>query len=368
MTEKVDDTPTGKMLHGIMATFAEFYSSNLAMEAKKGLQEKVRCGGTPFYAPLGYVNTTTLQDGYEAKGVAVDPERAEHIRWAFETYASGDWSIADITEGLEARGLKSRSTKKMPGQAPNTAQVHRILKNPYYKGCLIFKGALYDGNHPVIVDQATWEHVQDKLAGRRIAGDRSWRHTHYLKGILRCGHCDGRMGYGHSRGKMGVVYDYFFCLGRHTGRTNCDLPYASVGKIEEAVEQLWQHLTFDADFIAQVRTGCMTLLDESARGNKAMLANQRSRLNQLNRRKSKLLDAFEADAITVEDLKLRQALLYAEIADATRLIEDAEQDLDTIRERLDVVLALLERGGQIYQHATDSRVRQLLNEAMFEAI
>lgn len=368
VTEKVDDTPTGKMLHGIMATFAEFYSSNLAMEARKGLQEKVRRGGTPHYAPLGYVNTQRTEDGYDVRGVAIDLERADHIRWAFATYATGDWSLSSLRDALEDRGLKSRKTKKMIGQPLNAAQVHRMLKNPYYKGYLLFKGALYEGNHEPLVDEVTWQRVQDVLAGRRIAGDRSWRHTHYLKGLLRCARCDGRMGYGHARGKMNVVYDYFFCLGRHTGRTDCDLPYASVSQIEKEVERQWNRVTFTASQIDEIRTRASQQLEETTRDNQHLLATQQRRLTQLNRQKEKLLDAYLADAMSVEDLKMRQTLVQTEIADAKRLIEEARQDLDTLRERLEIILALLERGGRIYSHTTDGVTRQLLNEAMFEAI
>ena len=39
-TENIDQTPSGKLLHGIMASISEFYSSNLATEAMKGMQEK----------------------------------------------------------------------------------------------------------------------------------------------------------------------------------------------------------------------------------------------------------------------------------------------------------------------------------------
>ncbi len=39
-TENIDETPSGKLLHGIMATIAEFYSQNLAQEAKKGTESK----------------------------------------------------------------------------------------------------------------------------------------------------------------------------------------------------------------------------------------------------------------------------------------------------------------------------------------
>ena len=60
-SESIDDTPAGMLLHGIMSSIAEFYSQNLANEVKKGLNEKVKGGGTsirtaarvPVPLPLG---------------------------------------------------------------------------------------------------------------------------------------------------------------------------------------------------------------------------------------------------------------------------------------------------------------------------
>ena len=65
-TENVDETPSGQLLYGIMSTIAEFYSANLSTEIKKGLDQKVKTGGTPQVAPIGYLNVreTTL-DGRE---------------------------------------------------------------------------------------------------------------------------------------------------------------------------------------------------------------------------------------------------------------------------------------------------------------
>lgn len=97
VTENVDETPQGRLLHGIMASMAEFYIQNLASEAKKGLHEKAKRGGTPGPAPLGYLNTTVRVDGIEVKTVVVDDERAHHLVWAFESYATGQWSLSEIT-------------------------------------------------------------------------------------------------------------------------------------------------------------------------------------------------------------------------------------------------------------------------------
>lgn len=111
--------------------------------------------------------------------------------------------------------------------------------NPYYTERIRRRGVIYDGAHDALVDDNTWNEVQRVLSGRRIAGDRSWKHTHFLKGIVRSGRRQGRMGFGYSSGRGGT-YAYFFCLDRHTGRSNCDLPYLQQEEVEAAVGQLWQ--------------------------------------------------------------------------------------------------------------------------------
>lgn len=167
VTEVIDETPTGKLTQGLLATFAEFYSSNLAAEAKKGMLEKVRRGGTPGLAPVGYLNVSRIFGDRDGKTVEVDPERGLHITWAYKAYATGNWSISDLVEALEERGLRSRETKKMTGVPLNDAQVHRLLKNPYYKGTITYRGVEYPGSHPPLVDEGTWNKVQTILTDRR---------------------------------------------------------------------------------------------------------------------------------------------------------------------------------------------------------
>ncbi len=52
--------------------------------------------------------------------------------------------------------------------------------------------------------------------------------------------------FGVATGRRGDHYDYFFCSGRHSGRTSCDLPYLPLEQVESAVEAQWQRETFPA--------------------------------------------------------------------------------------------------------------------------
>ncbi|TQO19698.1 DNA invertase Pin-like site-specific DNA recombinase [Rhodoglobus vestalii] len=367
VSEQIDETPAGMLMHNIFAGMAEFYSRNLANEAKKGIAQKAMRGGTHGVAPIGYMNTLTRIEGLDIKGVAFDEEKAEHIRWAFQTYAAGHWSISTLRDELEERGLKSRTTLKYIGTPLNNSQVHRMLSNPYYMGKIRHRDVIYDGVHEPLIDAETWHHVQDVLAARRIAGDRSWRHTHYLKGSLVCHRCGGRMGYGHSRGKGGV-YSYFFCLGRHTGRTDCDLPYISVEKVEEEIERIWKtQVQFTQQTIEEVGELSRAQLDARQEQDQSLLANQSQRLVKLERKKQKLIDAYLDEAIPVEDLKQRQAAVLVEIHDANRLVAACQQNMELVRKHLELVLLLLGNAGRLYQEAVGEQ-RKWLNQAVFASI
>lgn len=86
------------------------------------------------------------------------------------------------------------------------SQMNRILANTHL-------GVHYPGKHETLVDDETWQRVQDVLAAKRI-GEKHRTHHHYLKGTIFCGHCHSRLCVTYARGKLGVIYPYWCCVGR----------------------------------------------------------------------------------------------------------------------------------------------------------
>ena len=365
-SEAVDDSPSGTLLHGIMAAIAEFYSKNLSAEAKKGLHEKARRGGTPGYAPQGYRNIILRHEGIEERTVEIDEERAVHVRWAFESYATGEMSISEVTEELERRGMKSRPTAKFVGSPLTRSAVHRMLSNRYYVGRIVYGGVEYEGKHPALVDEETFWCVQAILSTRRIAGDRSWRHNQYLKGTVFCARCGERLCYGFGQGNGGE-YAYFFCLGRKTKRTSCDLPYLPAEQVDDAVERLWRQVRFRTGLRDMVEAVMDEELRRQTLGNQKLVETQRKRIVSLDRQKQKILDAYLADAIEVTDLKQRQTGIQRELSDARRLLDGAESQDGGVRERLVLTLQLLERADQLYGICEEGK-RATLNQVAFDLL
>lgn len=191
-SENIDQTPGGLLIHGIMSSIAEFYSKNLSNEVTKGMNQKVRSGGTAGKAPLGYLNTRIYETGVEARTVEVDPERSPLVQWAFERFAEGNISVADLTDELAARGLTTVPTRLYPSKPVSKRYIHAMLSNKYYLGILTYCGVEYPGNHEPLISQNLFDRVQQTLNSRR-QGERRRKHDHFLKSTAWCGDCGSRM-------------------------------------------------------------------------------------------------------------------------------------------------------------------------------
>lgn len=112
------------------------------------MAQKVKNGGTPGMVPFGHLNIRTrTAEGYEIRTVTIAPERAEHVRWMFDVYSSGEWTMTQIREELERRSVTSLPRPKRPARPMATSHIETILSNRYYLGFVKFDGAWHLGRH-----------------------------------------------------------------------------------------------------------------------------------------------------------------------------------------------------------------------------
>jgi hypothetical protein len=159
------------------------------------------------------------------------------MQWAFQAYGSGEWSLRPLLDELTRRGLKSPATRKTPAKKLEVSHLHKLLRHPYYKGIVRYRGAEYPGRHEPLADEETWNRVQDLLASKDQKGQKHRIHNHYLKGSLYCGSCGSRMVVSINRNRFGTAYWYFACLGRHQKRTDCSMKYVRIEHVEDLVAE-----------------------------------------------------------------------------------------------------------------------------------
>lgn len=365
-SEAISNTPSGQLLHGIMASIAEFYSRNLATEVMKGMRQKAIQGGTPGRAPLGYLNQRLRdRDGREVRTVIVDPDRGPHIGWAFEVYATGEWSMTQIAAELNRRGVASRSGPNTPACPLTSRSLHRLLRNPYYKGVVTLNDAEHPGTHEPLVDLVTWAAVQDVLAARRN-GERSRTHDHYLKGTVYCIECGRRLIFQHTRGKNGIVYEYFVCHRR--GADDCVQRKAlPVVQVEQRVADCYRIIALTAEQRDRIEQVTLARLRRQQSASAERLDQLDGEATTIEANRSKLLDAYYATAIPRDLFVREQRRLKAECARNSRDRKAAETDLADLEHQTRDALDLLQDVHQTYQQATEP-VRKQLNRAIFARI
>ncbi|URM93997.1 recombinase family protein [Actinomadura madurae] len=225
-------------------------------DIRNKMGNKARNGGTIGRAPLGYLNVRRYVDGKEIRTVAIDPERAPLVRLAFELYATGDWTLADLNEELYDRGLRTRPTPRRPARQVSESRLSQMLRDRYYLGYVTYEDEEIKGRHEPLVEEDLFERVQDVLESHTVAGERRRVHHHYLKGTVFCGCCwrnsvTQRLVIQQVVKRDGSQYSYFFCRRRRDG--SCTAPHIGTHRIEEAVAEHYRKIRFSPDFIAEVR-------------------------------------------------------------------------------------------------------------------
>ena len=367
VTESIDETPSGMLLHGIMSSIAEFYSRNLATEVMKGIQQKLKRGGTVSKAPLGYRNVIRLEKGREVRTVELDPERAELVREAFELYATGQWTVRTLLDHVTDRGLTNPPNRRYPERRLVLSHLHKMLRNPYYIGFVTYQGVQYPGTHQPLVELQTWEEVQNVLTAHdAVSGTKQRKHRHYLKGLLYCSDCGSRLAIENVKGKGGR-YTYYFCLGRQTKRTSCTRKAMRIEEVEKAVERCWASVRLTKEMARDVEAWVMKQLTERRDLSERELSKKQRLVTKLRAEQQKLLHAHYADAIPLDLLKSEQQRILTELTVAELAVERLDLDFARIGANLHEALALASNCYRLYRQAPP-QVRRWLNLAFFERL
>lgn len=193
ISEPVGDDKMSILFESMIEAMDEYYSINLAEEVRRGMTEKAKRGGVLSVPPYGY----EIKDGE----YSIVESEAEIVRNAFISYANGEGFLS-IAKKLNSMGVRTRRGKLIENRT-----IDYWLNNPTYIGKTRWnpKGHLgrnfnsdtviiSRSNHPPIIDNETWDIVQERIAAvkekhRKYMRDASDGISHWLTGVLRCGKC-----------------------------------------------------------------------------------------------------------------------------------------------------------------------------------
>ena len=153
-------TSMGRLTLNVLLSFAQFEREVTGERIRDKIAASKRKGlwmGGPV--PLGY-------QVVERKLVPV-PDEAERVRTIMRRYLEAR-SVPALLVQLKAEGVVTKvqiltSTGHRGGIPFARGSLYHLLKNPIYRGKIVHKGKVYDGEHEAIVDEQLWHQVQHRL-------------------------------------------------------------------------------------------------------------------------------------------------------------------------------------------------------------
>lgn len=201
--------PVGRLTLNMLMSFAEFEREMITERIRDKVQAARRKGRwTGGHAPLGYISQ-------KGRLEVLDTESPWVLK-VFGWYLEG-LSAVSISERLNDAGVPLKTSRKSRSRPWTKDLVLRVLRNRIYLGDLHCQGEFVIGEHAALIDRATFEQVQTRLAPKDRRTQPISRNPGYLvRGTLVCGACGYPMTSA-STNRNGRVHRYYRCTTRDKG-------------------------------------------------------------------------------------------------------------------------------------------------------
>jgi site-specific DNA recombinase len=337
INEKLEDTPSGHMLEGMIETVDEFYSETLAQDVRRGIHETA---GRGFYpgarAPYGYIKVNVNDGGKTRHKLEPQPEGSQSIqtiRMIFNLAEKG-FGVKEIAKTLNKGPYCTGN-----GKSWTSTSVHKILNNEAYCGTMVWGArpghkAIQRGMPPTRVENAWPAIIGKPLFGQireRMAADapvavhpRTVRSRFLLSNLLYCSCGKAMIG----RGAKSNRYYYYVCNTKQKrGSHACEVKDLPKERIEGLIlDQIEKKILTPKNLEELVK---MVNIELDSRGGilKEKLDAINAELNDVNSRLSRLYEVLETGKLDLDDLAPRIKELKGKRDDLLKARVQNEADL-----------------------------------------
>ena len=346
----ISDDPHDQLLLQIQGAIAEYERAVLAERFRRGKLQKARAGQwVGGRGPYGY-RYVPRRDGVPGH-LEVDEGEAAVVRMLYRWLVDERMTVRRIIKRLAAGPWRPRNGKRLW----SNAVVHRILSDPLYTGTAYANRYVHVVPRkprsagpraglptcrkprpreewiaipvPAIIDNDTYQSASEQLARNSALSFRNnTRNDYLLRCLLTCRACGLAMCGVTSSGAGGRrQHRYYICHGKDTLARDraCPCPQPRT-RVEELDAAVWGHVrrllddpaTLAAQFEERAKQAEASETGAHAAGQKC-----EALLRRLDREEQRLLDAYQAEAIDLDELKQRREQIRGR-----RLVLTAQRD------------------------------------------
>jgi site-specific DNA recombinase len=331
----ISDDPHDQLLLQIQGAIAEYERAVLAERFRRGKLQKARSGQwVGGLAPYGY-RYVPRRDGVPGH-LEIDEDEAAVVRMLHRWLIDERMTVRQIIKRLAAGPWRPRNGKRLW----SNSVVHRILSDSLYAGTAYANRYVHVPPRrprcanpragvptcrkprpreewisipvPAIIDELTYQNATDQRARNSALSFRNnTRNEYLLRCLLTCRTCGFAMCGVTSSGAGGRrQYRYYICHGKDTMARDraCPCPQPRT-RAEELDAAVWDHVkrllddpaTLAAQFEERARQADALDAGADAAGQK-----YEALLRRLDREEQRLLDAYQAEAIDLDELTKRR--------------------------------------------------------------
>ena len=317
VSERLDDSPSGRFMEGMLSLQAQFDNEVRAERSKSGMLEVVKRGGWAWSPPIGFVVTRGTNN---IPTLAHDPVTAPLVKMVFEECLAGAMNTRVLGEYAYKIGLRTKHGKKIA-----TSSLLLMLRNPVYAGrgrTRMVEGE-YNGNWESIISLSLYKAVQDRLDSNSKSVRKVEKEEFYLDRLVHCEHCGGAMlGY-YATGRQGRKYPYFKC-GKCKGQN------IKLSEMNAEFEALLDRMRFDEEYHRDI---CKAIEAELAtmglRAAEEREGRQRA-IMKLEAKEKRLFELVLAQTIDEKTYKIRFKELQREINELRSYREDTQYEVKDV--------------------------------------
>jgi site-specific DNA recombinase len=330
--------PQATLLVQMQGVIAEYERAKIAERYRRGKLYRARAGEVFFWKMSYGFRRVVPDDGGPARMEVFEPE-ARVVREIFRAYVEDERPMRQIAHDLHEQGVPSPTGKPVWG----VSTLGRLLRNEAYVGTVYYnRREAIEGNGPrgaptrktryrerpreewipiqvpTIVDQDTFERAQ------RVSRDNSkWNPrgaepgAWLLRGLVECGHCGVGVNCHKMRGRNGAFHRYYYCrnhdvlrAGGHERR--CPERNIRANELDGFVfEQVRAALLDPRQLIAGERAVVTATPPDEDELIAAQLSRLASAVEATERERGRMLDAYQAGLLELDELTRRTAALVA---------------------------------------------------------
>ncbi len=307
VTEPINETPTGKLMEGILSSFAEFDNSIRTERSVNGMRERLKQGIWVWQAPLGYHRL------HKGENITPDPKLATYIKMAFEEYSKGIYTYESLASYLNQKGF---STRRGNNAIPQLME--KILKNPLYCGIIKVWDMEHKGLFEPIISEDLFYSCQK--GGRTSRGNQrvSKNPNFPLRKITVCKYCNNPITGSSSTGRKGTKYPYY-----HHHKQTCEYAkFIPKEHFEQMFVEYLNSLTPNKEFELVFKTIVLDIWKNNFKNIDIQNAQIRKEIKELELQRQKVFELHRSEVYTDQEFLDQKNLIAKKIREKESMVHD----------------------------------------------